>query len=87
MVANARIKEEPNADESLTYNSENLDSEGDLIDEDSDLAPSTDSAVIDELLGDDEDLDLGDLDDLADDLNFDDEESEDIDTSFIDDML
>ena len=41
---------------------------------------------------DDEELDLGDLDDMADDLNFDDfdeEESkdDDIDTSFLDEML
>ena len=47
---------------------------------------------MDELLGDEEELDLGDLDDMADDLNFDDldeEESEDddIDTSFLDEML
>jgi len=88
LVANARIKEESTSDESITYNSENLDGEGDLIDEDADFAPSTDNTVIDELLGDDEELDLGDLDDLADDLNFDDEsEDEDIDTSFIDDIL
>ena len=88
LVANARIKEESTSDESISYNSENLDGEGDLIDEDADFAPSTDNTVIDELLGDDEELDLGDLDDLADDLNFDDEsEDEDIDTSFIDDIL
>ena len=55
--------------------------------------PSADSGVMDELLGDEEEeLDLGDLDDMADDLNFDDldeEESEDddIDTSFLDEML
>ena len=88
LVANARIKEESTSDESLSYNSENVDGEGELIDEDADFAPSTDNEVIDELLGDDEELDLGDLDDLADDLNFDDEsEDEDIDTSFIDDIL
>ena len=48
---------------------------------------------MDELLGDDdEELDLGDLDDMADDLNFDDLDEEDsddddIDTSFLDEML
>ena len=43
---------------------------------------------MDELLGDDdEDLDLGDLDDMADDLNFDDSDDDDIDTSFLDEML
>ena len=88
LVANARIKEESTSDESLTYDSENVDGEGDFIDEDADFTLSTNNEVIDELLGDDEELDLGDLDDLADDLNFDDEsEDEDIDTSFIDDIL
>ena len=58
-----------------------MDGEGDLLDEDADFVPSTDNTVIDELLGDDEELDLGDLDDLADELSFDDEsEDEDIDT-------
>ena len=48
---------------------------------------------MDELLGDEEEeLDLGDLNHMADDLNFDDfdeEESEDddIDTSFLDEIL
>ena len=59
------------------------------VEDDLGPTPSADSGVMDELLGDeDEDLDLGDLDDMADDLNFDEldeEESEDddIDTSFL----
>ena len=58
-----------------------------------DSTPTADSGVMDELLGDDdEELDLGDLDDMADDLNFDDlgdedSDDDDIDTSFLDEML
>ena len=63
------------------------------VEDDLDPTPPADSGVMDELLGDeDEELDLDDLDDMADDLNFDDfdeEESEDddIDTSFLDEIL
>ena len=65
------------------------------IDEEAD-APAASESVIDELLGvSPEDTDLDDLDDLADDLDFDDlddmaddlDEDENVDTSFIDDML
>ena len=66
-----------------------------VIDEEAD-APAASESVIDELLGvSPEDTDLDDLDDLADDLDFDDlddmaddlDEDEDVDTSFLDDML
>ena len=55
-----------------------------------------DNEVVDELLVDDEEIDLDDLSDLADDFDLDDlddmaeelsELEEDIDTSFIDDVL
>ena len=56
-------------------------------------SPSAD--VVDELLGEEEEIDLDDLSDLADDFDFDDlddlagdlNDEEDIDTSFIDDIL
>ncbi|MBT6775117.1 MAG: hypothetical protein HOA89_00140, partial [Euryarchaeota archaeon] len=56
--------------------------------------PSND--VVDELLGEEEDIDLDDLSDLADDFDLDDlddlaeglnDADDDIDTSFIDDIL
>ena len=60
-------------------------------------APDASEAVIDELLGvGPDDTDIDDLDDMADDLDFDDlddmaeglnEEDEDVDPSFLDDML
>jgi len=67
-----------------------------IIDEDAE-APEASEEVVDELLGDESgDVDLEDLDDMADDLDFDDlgdmaedlnEADEDIDPSFLDDML
>ena len=72
-------------------------SAGIVAEEDIGPAPSADSEVVDELLGGPEEevdiddlddfadeLDLEDLDDLADDLSV---EDEDVDTSFLDDML
>ena len=65
------------------------------IDEEAD-APAASESVIDELLGvSPEDTDLDDLEDMADDLDFDDlgdmaddlDDDEDVDTSFLDDML
>ena len=59
-------------------------------------APEADAEAVDELLGGEEpeDIDLDDLDDLADDLDIDDLDDladdmgdEDVDTSFLDDML
>ena len=93
LVANARRKEGDTSDENKSDYTENMASAGVPIEEDSGLTPSADSGVMDELLGDDdEELDLGDLDDMADDLNFDEfdedeSEDEDIDTSFLDEML
>jgi hypothetical protein len=60
-----------------------------------DSTPGTDTEVMDELLGEEpEEVDLDDLDDLADDLDIDDLDDlagdlgdEDVDTSFLDDML
>ena len=67
-----------------------------VVDEDAE-APAASEEVVDELLSDDsEDADLEDLDDMADDLDFDDlddmaedlnEADEDVDASFLDDML
>ena len=93
LVANARRKEGDSSDESKSDYTETMASAGAPLEEDLEPTPSADSGVMDELLGDEEEeLDLGDLDDMADDLNFDDldeEESEDddIDTSFLDEML
>ena len=66
------------------------------IDEDAE-APAASEEVVDELLGDEsDDVDLEDLDDMADDLDFDDlgdmaedlnEADEDVDPSFLDDIL
>ena len=66
------------------------------VDEDAE-APAASEEVVDELLGDESgDVDLEDLDDMADDLDFDDlgdmaedlnEADEDVDPSFLDDML
>jgi len=61
--------------------------------ESSTLTPAND--VVDELLGEEEEIDLDDLSDLADDFDLDDlgdmvddlDQDEDIDTSFIDDIL
>ena len=59
-------------------------------------APEAEAEAVDELLGGEEpeDIDLDDLDDLADDLDIDDLDDladdmgdEDVDTSFLDDML
>jgi hypothetical protein len=59
-------------------------------------APDASEAVIDELLGVGSDDDTDDLDEMADELDFDDlgdmaedlnEEDEDVDPSFLDDML
>ena len=59
-------------------------------------SPDTSEAVIDELLGGGSDDDIDDLDGMADELDFDDlgdmaedlnEEDEDVDPSFLDDML
>ena len=71
-------------------------SKRDVIDEDAE-APVASEEVVDELLGDGPgDVDLEDLDDMADDLDFDDlgdmaedlnEADEDVDPSFIDDIL
>jgi hypothetical protein len=60
-----------------------------------DSTPGTDTEAMDELLGEEpEEVDLDDLDDLADDLDIDDLDDlagdlgdEDVDTSFLDDML
>ena len=58
--------------------------------------PPPSNEIVDELLGDDEDIDLDDLSDLADDFDMGDldemaedlnEQEDDIDTSFIDDIL
>lgn len=92
LVANARRKEGDTSDENKSDYTENMASAGVPVEDDLGPTPSADSGVMDELLGDDEELDLGDLDDMADDLNFDDfdeEESkdDDIDTSFLDEML
>ena len=93
LVANARRKEGDSSDESKSDYTETMASAGAPLEEVLEPMPSADSGVMDELLGDEEEeLDLGDLDDMADDLNFDDldeEESEDddIDTSFLDEML
>jgi hypothetical protein len=67
-----------------------------VIDEDAE-APAASEEVVDELLGDEsDDADLEDLDDMADDLDFDDlddmaedlnEADEDVDPSFLDDIL
>jgi hypothetical protein len=68
------------------------------LEEDADTnAPDASEAVIDELLGvGPDETDIDDLDDMADDLDFDDlgdmaeelnEEDEDVDPSFLDDML
>jgi hypothetical protein len=68
------------------------------LEEDADTnAPDASEAVIDELLGvGPDETDIDDLDDMADDLDFDDlgdmaeelnEEDEDVDSSFLDDML
>jgi hypothetical protein len=77
--------------------SSNQDAE---LDEEADAdadAPDASEAVIDELLGvGPDETDIDDLDDMADDLDFDDlgdmaeelnEEDEDVDPSFLDDML
>jgi hypothetical protein len=75
--------------------SSNQDTE---LDDESDAdAPDASEAVIDELLGvGPDETDIDDLDDMADDLDFDDlgdmaeglnEEDEDVDTSFLDDIL
>ena len=93
LVANARRKEGDTSEENKSDYTENMASAGVPVEDDLGPIPSADNGVMDELLGDDdEDLDLGDLDDMADDLNFDEfdeEESEDddIDTSFLDEML
>ena len=60
-------------------------------------APDASEAVIDELLGvDSEEADIDELDEMADDFDFDDlgemaedlnEADEDVDSSFVDDML
>ena len=67
------------------------------MDEEADAnAPDASEAVIDELLGGGSDDDIDDLDEMADELDFDDlgdmaedlnEEDEDVDPSFLDDML
>ena len=93
LVANARRKEGDTSEENKSDYTENMASAGVPVEDDIGPTPSADSGVMDELLGDeDEDLDLGDLDDMADDLNFDEldeeeSEDEDIDTSFLDEML
>ncbi|MFL2533292.1 MAG: two-component regulator propeller domain-containing protein [Candidatus Thalassarchaeum sp.] len=71
--------------------------DAELEDEADTDAPDASEAVIDELLGvGPDDTDIDDLDDMADDLDFDDlgdmaeglnEEDEDVDPSFLDDML
>jgi hypothetical protein len=75
-------------------------SAGIVAEEDIGTAPSADSEVVDELLGGpEEEVDIDDLDDFADDLDLEDledlddladdlsVEDEDVDTSFLDDML
>ena len=92
MCIRDRRKEDDSSDESKSDYTETMAGAGAPLEEEVESTPSADSGVMDELLGDEEELDLGDLDDMADDLNFDDldeEESEDddIDTSFLDEML
>ena len=90
------------AEESLEINDEHAPSFATVsdaqldVDEDAE-APAASEEVVDELLGDESgDVDLEDLDDMADDLDFDDlgdmaedlnEADEDVDPSFLDDML
>ena len=93
LVANARRKDGDAPDSSESDYTETAASAGVPVEEDLGPTPSAESEVIDELLGaEEEELDLGDLDDMADDLNLDeksddDSEDEDIDTSFLDEML
>ena len=93
LVANARRKDSDSSEESKSDYTETMASAGVQLEDDLGPTPYADNGVMDELLGDeDEDLDLGDLDDMADDLNFDDldeeqSEDDDIDTSFLDEML
>ena len=93
LVANARRKDGDSSEESKSDYTETVASAGVQLEDDIGPTPYADNGVMDELLGDeDEDLDLGDLDDMADDLNFDDldeeqSEDDDIDTSFLDEML
>jgi hypothetical protein len=83
-----------NAKRSKTDNSDNIDYDSvtQVTDEMNDLeegfnqTQSPDPSVMDELMADEEDLTLDDLDDLADDLD-DLSESDDLDTSFLDEML
>ena len=81
-----------------TYQSDSFDQIDPVDYSENQIIPPS-NEVVDELLGKDEDIDLDDLSDLADDfddLDFDDlddmaedlsEEIDDIDTSFIDDIL
>ena len=93
LVANARRKDGESPEESKSDYTDSMTNAAVSLEDNLDSTPTADSGVMDELLGDDdEELDLGDLDDMADDLNFDDlgdedSDDDDIDTSFLDEML
>ena len=91
LVSSARRKDGATSDSGESDYTATAASAGAAIEEDLGPAPAPDTNVMDELLGgDDENLDLDDLGDLADDLeNMAGEldEDDDIDTSFLDDML
>jgi hypothetical protein len=94
LVSSARRKDGSTSDSSESDYTATAASAGAAIEEDLGPAPTPDTGVMDELLGgDDEDFNLEDLEDLADDLddlaNMANEldEDEDLDTSFLDDML
>ena len=91
LVSGARRKDGATSDSDESDYTATSASAGAATEEDLGPAPAPDTGVMDELLGDDdENLDLDDLDDLADDLeNMADEldDDEDLDTSFLDEML
>ena len=93
LVANARRKDGKSPEESKSDYTDSMTNAAVSLEDNLDSTPTADSGVMEELLGDDdEELDLGDLDDMADDLNFDDlgdedSDDDDIDTSFLDEML
>ena len=91
LVSGARRKDGATSDSDESDYTATSASAGAASEEDLGPAPAPDAGVMDELLGDDdENLDLDDLDDLADDLeNMADEldDDEDLDTSFLDEML
>ena len=91
LVSGARRKDGATSDSDESDYTATSASAGAATEEDLGPALAPDTGVMDELLGDDdENLDLDDLDDLADDLeNMADEldDDEDLDTSFLDEML